>query len=489
MRDHLFYLNTDSTKTLQAQVREMLVAAILDGHIPAGDQVPSPRKLSQELGVARNTVIAAYNQLVEEGYLQAKERHGYFVPDDMISDEGLPTLEFSTEKESHIDWDERLVFSLADQRNIVKTRDWHNFDYPFITGQLDPEIFPAVEWRECCRHTLNNASIQDWMGDHFDTDNPELVEQLRTRVLPRRGVLAGSDEILITMGAQHALFLLSGLLMANSTVGIEDPGYPDVRNILRLKAKELRGIQVDEEGIVVDESLRDCDYIYVTPSHQSPTTVTMSLERRKALLAAAEEMDFIIIEDDYEGEINYTGTAQPSLYSLDRKGRVLYVSSLSKILAPGLRVGYLVAPEELIQEARALRRLMLRHTPGNNECALALFLSRGHYDMLIRRLTRKYQQRWTIMKAALEQYISPIAAINFVDGGTAFWLQCDEKVDCYHVQRIAAQQGILIEPGDIYFKDKPRPRHYIRLGFTSMKAKNIEAGIRQLGEIIKQSST
>lgn len=484
MRDHLFYLNTDSTKTLQTQVREMLVAAILDGHIPAGDQVPSPRKLSQELGVARNTIIAAYNQLVEEGYLVAKERHGYFVPEDIISNAVSFETELTTAKESTIDWDERLVFSLADQRNIVKTRDWHNFEYPFITGQLDPNIFPAAEWRECCRHTLNNASIQDWMGDHFDTDNPQLVEQLRTRVLPRRGVLASSEEILITMGAQHALFLLSGLLLTGKVVGMEDPGYPDIRNLLRLKADVLKPIQVDNEGIVVSEELRDCDYIYVTPSHQSPTTVTMSIERRKALLEAAEEMDFIVIEDDYEGEINYMGTALPSLYSLDTKGRVLYVSSLSKILAPGLRVGYLVAPEELVQEARALRRLMLRHTPGNNECALALFLSRGHYDMLIRRLSRNYQERWAIMQKAIETYM-PFVDSSCVDGSTAFWLTCDENVDCYHVQRLAVQQGILIEPGDIYFMAKPRPRNYIRLGLSSIQSDKIEEGVKKLAQIMQ----
>lgn len=485
MRDYLFHLSQDSTKTLQAQVREMLVSSILDGHIPGGEQIPSPRKLAQELSVSRNTVIEAYKQLADDGYLVSRERQGYFVRDNILDDtlsSGLANQPETTKEE--IDWSERTAFSLVDHRNIVKPRDWISFEYPFNSGQLDLSLFPSADWRECCRYTQINSSIQDWAFDHIDSDTPALVEQLHTRVLPRRGVGAAPEEILVTMGAQHALYMLSSLLVRDKVMGFENPGYPDARNIFRLKAKEMIGIPIDEEGLTIDPRLAECDYVYVTPSHQAPTTVTMSLKRRHELLAAAEEYDFIIIEDDYESETNYSGTPTPALRSLDTKGRVLYVGSLSKTLSPGLRLGYLVAPEELIYELRALRRLMLRHAPGNNECVMALFLSRGHHDALLRRLRKEYSQRWQEMEEALDHYMPNMKVVPAI-GGTSFWIEGPETLDCRQLQRIAANNSILIEPGDIYFMGpNPPPLNYFRLGISSIPTERIKPGIKILSQFV-----
>lgn len=330
---------------------------------------------------------------------------------------------------------------------------------------------------------MNAVNTPDWTADHFDTDSMALVDQLRSRVLPRRGVNAAPEEVLITMGAQHALYMLADLMMWGKCVGIEEPGYPDARNIFSLKASHVLGLPVDDDGLLVGEHLAVCDYVYVTPSHQSPTTVTMSLERRRALLLAAETYDFIILEDDYEDESNYVGKPTAALRSLDRNERVIYIGSLSKILAPGLRLGYLVASEELIYEVRSLRRLMLRHTPGNNENAIALFLSRGHFDVLARRLKRVYQQRWEVMAEALAKYLPDYQA-SVSSGGTAFWLQGPADLDCRWLQRVAAQNSILIEPGDVYFNQSPQPLNYLRLGLTSIPVERIEPGIKKLAGII-----
>lgn len=488
MTTHLFNLSSDNRKTLQTRVREMMVSAILDGFLRADDRLPSPRMLSKELGIARNTVIEAYKQLADDGYLYTQQRRGYFVarqyPAGINSNVDLISRKNARKNvERPINWADKLTVSMSGQRNIVKSRDWQSFTYPFISGQLDPALFPVTDWRECCRNTLNAANTIDWAADHFDTDSMALVDQLRSRVLPRRGVNAAPEEVLITMGAQHALYILADLLMWGKCVGIEEPGYPDARNIFSLKAERVLGLPVDDDGLLVGEHLADCDYVYVTPSHQSPTTVTMSLERRQALLQAAETYDFIILEDDYEDESNYMGKPTAALRSLDQSERVIYIGSLSKILAPGLRLGYLVASEELIYEVRSLRRLMLRHTPGNNENAIALFLSRGHFDVLVRRLKRAYQQRWEVMRDALVKHLPDYVA-SASSGGTAFWLRGPEDLDCRWLQRAAAQNSILIEPGDVYFNQSPPPLNYLRLGLTSIPAERIEPGIKKLAGII-----
>src|SRR5262249_46906662 len=270
-----------------------------------------------------------------------------------------------------------------------------------------------------------------------------LVEQIRARLLPRRGVLVAADEILVTVGAQHALYLLAGLLMrADTTVGIEEPGYADARNIFALHSERLQPLPVDEHGIVVSDALAGCDYVYVTPSHQFPTTASLSLERREALLARAASDDFILIEDDYESEINHVGPPTPALKSLDGSDRVVFVASLSKTLAPGLRLGYMAGPTELIREARALRRLMLRHPPANNQRTVALFLALGHHDSLMRRLSLAFRERWQVMRSALARYVPQCKVWSSI-GGTAYWIEGPPALDARETERRAARAGIV----------------------------------------------
>jgi GntR family transcriptional regulator/MocR family aminotransferase len=483
MRDQLFHLTKTGGASLQTRVREMMVRAVLDGHIPPGSAVPSCRQLARQLGVARNTVVLAYQRLVDEGYLRARPRSGYYVSEDILAgrvDAAAPVSPGATDGTG---WQPRLRRNPSGQRNIVKPQDWQRYPYPFIYGQLDLALFPLAEWRECSREALTAAAVRRWTRDSIDGDDPELVEQLRTRVLPRRGVWASTDEILVTLGAQHALFLLAELLLDTGTiVGIEEPGYTDARNIFAGKTEDLRRLVVDERGLVPGPAVDACDYVFVTPSHQHPTTVTLAMDRRAALLDRATEADFVVIEDDYESETNYVGEPMPALKSLDRSGRVLYLGSLSKTLAPGLRLGYLVAPAELIREARALRRLMLRHPPANNERAVALFLARGHHDSLVRRLHHAYKQRWQAMGDALARHL-PESSRMPAFGGTAYWVQGPEGLDARALQREAEQHGILIEPGDIFFHQDAPPRNYFRLGFSSIPAERIEPGIRKLAEL------
>lgn len=486
MRDQLLHLSPDSNASLQSQIREMMVSVILDGHIPGGSPLPSCRKLAIQLGVARNTVVLAYQQLVDEGYLIARERSGYYVNKDILAGRVAEARRSKVGAVAAPDWPRRLKLKPSSQRNIVKPHDWQKYHYPFIYGQFDPALFPIADWRECAREALSIMAIRDWARDSIDTDDPLLVEQIHTRLLPRRGVWATPSEILVTVGAQQALYIIASLLVAdNSTVGIEDPGYPDARNIFAVSTSQLVGLSVDEAGLIVDKRLDRCDYIYITPSHQSPTTVTLPLQRRRALLNRAADVNFVVVEDDYESETNFVGDPTPALKSLDQNDRVIYVGSLSKTLAPGLRLGYMVGPSELVREARALRRLMLRHPPANNQRAAALFLARGHHDSLVRRLSHAYRDRWQAMGNALAQHMPESARVPTF-GGTSYWIKGPDGLDAKELQRQALEQGILIEAGDVHFLSEHPPVNYFRLGFSSISVDRIEPGIRKLADLIDQ---
>ncbi len=302
--------------------------------------------------------------------------------------------------------------------------------------------------------------------------------------MPRRGIKAAPSEILITLGAQNALYMIAELLAGPGRVlAVENPGYVDTRNIFALNGTDVRPIPVDQEGVVVDHRLDRAACVYVTPSHQSPTTVTLPLERRIALLERAHKSDFLVVEDDYEAEANFLHAPTTALKAMDRSGRVIYIGSFSKYLGPGLRMGYMVASEDFIHEARMLRRLMLRHPPTNNQRTLALFIAGGHYDALVHRLQRDFRIRWETMREGLARFL-PTFAPRPSYGGTSFWLEGPKSLDTDVLARQALAEGIVIEPGSVHFLSKKPPRNFMRLGFSSMEPGRIAPGLEALSQVI-----
>lgn len=489
MWKQLFRLSVNGKVGLQLQLRETVVRAILDGHINTDAPLPSSRELARQLGISRNTVVLAYQHLIDDGYLVAHERSGYYVNPEILSER---LQEDETEKDNKpspvkpFDWSQKLVSRPSRQRNIEKPSNWQQYEFPFICGQLDPNFFPLNDWRECFRQALSVRQAKHLVHDRLDADDPMLIEQIQSRLLPRRGIWASPDQILVTVGAQNALYLLATLLVSRKTkVGFEEPGYPDARNILASHSSHLTGLPVDESGLIVDDRINECDCVYVTPSHQSPTMVTMSQSRREAVLQRARKHNFLIIEDDYESEINFSGHPAPALMSMDTSGHVIYVSSLSKTLDPGLRVGYMVGPPEFIREARALRRLMLRHPPSNNAYAVALFLALGHHDSLVQRLNDVYRDRWDIMHKAVATHL-PDSVPTPSSGGSSYWMRGPDWLDARALARQAEQQGILIEPGDVHFLSR-QPSNYFRLGFSAIATERIEPGMRKLAAIMREA--
>ena len=488
MADTIIYLDPNSPLNLQNQIRQRLVEGILSGALPPGHKLPSSRKLAQQLQVARNTVVLAYQQLVGEGYLVSRERSGIFVNAEMLEARVGYSGDMVPEKgaQSAV-WKRRVRKpGIAAPLAAQDLPNWNQYPYPFIDGKFDASLFPLTEWREASRLALSVGDVEEWSAGSGDADDPMLIDEIRSKILTRRGIQARSDEILITMGTQNSLYLVSQLLAERGvTAGIEEPGNAEMRHLLRERAATVLPQRVDEEGIVVDHRLRNCDLVYVTPSHQIPTAVVMSAERRRRLLDAATEADFLIVEDDYECEINYLDHPQPALRSMDDSGRVIYVASFSKVLAPGIRLGFIVADAPFIQRARALRRTIMNHPPLNNQRAAAFFLSLGHYDALMLRLGRVFKERRMALRDALNWMRGVPMEISPEVGGTTYWVRTPDEFDVDAFAQTAAQRGVLIEPVRHYYADARKAENCFRMGVTSLDFERIRPGVTRLVEMIR----
>ena len=485
MWQRLFRRFDGTSSTLQGQLRDMLVHAVLEGFLVPGAATPSSRALAASLKLSRTTVTLALQSLADNGYLVPRARSGYYVSPEIQSTYlGARQRAAEPAQAPRAAWSKRLHLTPSAQRNIAKPADWQKQPFPFIYGQFDATLFPTADWRECALDSLHVRAIRGWAPDHIDRDQEGLVDQVHQRLLPARGIWAERDEILITAGAQNATFMLAQVLVgARTTVGVENPGYPDARNNFALRTRRVLPLAVDAQGLVVGEALARCQVVYVTPSHQCPTTVTMPLERRQALLERARAHDFVIIEDDHESELNFSGKPTPALKSLDTSSHVIYVGSLSKTLAHGLRIGYVVAPAELIRELRALRRLMLRHPPTNNGHCAAEFIAHGFHEAYVRRLNVAYSERARALQDALRRH-APGLRFTEARGGSALWVQAPRGVDTRELASRALAQGIVIEPGEVFFAGSRPPRNFVRLGYSSIPTERIDEGVRRLAGML-----
>lgn len=472
---------------LQLQIRQMIVTAIEDGRLPLGLRMPSSRDLASLLKVSRNTIVIAYEQLVDQNFLVSRERSGYFVT-GLPKQIGIGEADSSAPPQGNGDrWNHRYALRPSIYRNIVKPIDWLSYPYPFIFGQFDPSLFPTNNWRESARAALSVPEINNWARDIIDGDDPALIEQLQRQILPRRGIRARSDEIVITIGAQHALYLITKLFVRPTTrVGMEDPGYPDVRNMFGMLTPDVVALRTDEHGLVPDSSFEQCGVAYVTASHQCPTAVVMPIERRRKILDMAKARDIVLIEDDYESTLISEGNELPPLKSLDGDENVLYVGSLSKALAPGLRLGYAVAPAPVIRELRALRRLMLRHPPLNNQRVAALFIGLGHYRTHLQQVARVLLERARILDQLLPLHL-PSCTWSRGPGSTNYWVSCPRGTDTTRLAEAARAEGVVIEPGNVFSANGDATRHCFRLGFSSIRTDRIEAGIERLGAVVARA--
>jgi GntR family transcriptional regulator/MocR family aminotransferase len=355
---------------------------------------------------------------------------------------------------------------------------WWEAPYPFITGQSDPQLFPTHAWLKAVRRAHDPEHLVWSLGEHGG-DDPLLVEQICGRIMTIRGVACSPDQVLITMGSQHALSLIAQVLAdQHAQVVVEDPGYPDARQILGARGATVRTAGVDSSGLIVDEIPPETDVVYVTPSHQHPTNVTMSHERRIGLLDFAGKHDLTIIEDDYDSELRYRGAPSPALLSLDSSGRTIYLGTFSKFLAPGLRIGFVVADNRLITELRDLLRLTIRQVPGVIQRALGIFLRGGDYARALARQRAELGKRWELLQTVIQEELG--WAGSYPAGGTSLWTHAPDPVDWRDVAREARPRGVLLQPPAEHWATPAARLRHLRLGFAAMPLNRIPAGIHEL---------
>jgi GntR family transcriptional regulator/MocR family aminotransferase len=480
----LLYLDPDSKLSLQNQIRQKLVEAITSGVFPAGERLPSSRKLAEQLGVSRNTVVLAYEQLIGEGLLESRERSGIFVSHSFLGGRIDYLGPLTTRAETHTKLSDKIRTIAGKRPHFQFPGDWQQHPFPFIDGQFDESLYPKAQWREASRMALGAQIVREGSVTEGDADDPALIEEIRTKMLPRRGINARPEEILITLGEQNALFLLTQLLTdENVTVAMEEPGNPKMRQLLELRKARVIPQPVDENGMVISRRLDQAGVVYVTPSHQVPTAVTMATQRREALLKKAHDHNQLIIEDDFEHESNFLRQPHPALRGMDADNRVIYISALPKVLAPGLRIGFIVAAPELIREARRLRQMAIGRPSLVNQRTAALFLSMGHYDTFMSKLHQETSRRWVALRDALNHYRPHFTTVPN-QGGSVFWVLCPENIDVETLAQEAAKRGVLIEPDTHYYASTRSSRNCFRMGVTSIDSSRIREGVSQLREVM-----
>lgn len=474
---HIF-LSTDTNASLQMRLREAISTEIWSGRFVAGDHLPSTRALAKHLGIARITVAIAYDDLAADGYLTASPRSGYFVSTEAPTSLKRTDPVFIGEAKP-IDWTIRLLKHFKGVGAQAKPNDWRTYKYPFIFGQADQSLFPHDAWRACARRALGRRDFNIIAGDFGTEDDQMLVEQIVKRSLPDRHIAAKPEEVLMTLGAQNSLWVVTQMIFAGRSVRravVEDPGYPELREILQFAGVEIIPVPVDENGLCIDQIPDDVQAVFVTPSHQAPTGATMSTERRLALIAMAQDRDFIIVEDDYDFEICFSGPPRAALKSYDLSGRVIYLGSFSKSLFPGLRLGYIVAPAFFISEARGLRTLIARHPPGITQRITAYFLSLGHYNAHARLLRKTFDARHKVLIKTLCEYGVVLPGLE--QSGASVWIAGPDGVDTSMIALELRAQGVLIEPGAPFFASEHPPKNFIRLSYSTIDSTLIPDGVR-----------
>ncbi len=491
----MLYLNESSTVPMYRQLYDGLRVAILNGQLQSGTRLQSTRELAAELGVSRNTVLTAFEQLLAEGYLEGKTGSGTYVstalPEDLLAVRVPKTKATPTARagrslskfgvalaETDIERSTTAHLSathLAGSRLVDEVR-------VFRAGVPALDAFPNKLWAQLTAKHWHNPpaallSYSDAAG--YQPLREAVADYLRTS----RGVNCETEQIIITAGAQQALDLTARLLLnAGDAVWLENPGYLGARAAFLSAGARLIPVPIDEEGlsIAAGESLApEARLAYVTPSHQYPTGVAMTLARRLALLDWANQSGAWVIEDDYDSEYRYSGRPLPALQGLDKEARVIYIGTFSKVLFPALRVGYMVAPPDLIAAFIAARGVLSRFTPSLEQAVIASFINEGHFARHIRRMRRLYAERQEALLKAAKRELNGLLEVAPHQTGMHLvgWLAAGMKDK--NAAIAAAKNNVDVQPVAALSLGK-YPQNGLILGYAGYSEGQLRAGAKRL---------
>lgn len=467
-------VNRNSAMPLHRQIYEEWRRNILSGRIRSGEKAPSTREMAEALGISRSTVTDAYEQLIAEGYLEPARGSGTFVcrklPDDMPLRPGKDSSQPKSETPIRFS---RYGANLDD-----------DYAYPpelpgairFSQWRPDLDEFPVALWRKLVLRYLRKV-----IPPVFDyAVHPNGYEPLRKEIAAylgrRRAVECKPDQVIVVNGSQQALDLCVRLLVeVGEVVALEDPGYQGARRIFAAHGARLAPVRLDREGIVVDEIPHKARLVYVTPSHQFPSGVSMSLSRRLELIEWARVHGAVLLEDDYDSEYRYSGPPLPSMQGLSRGVPVIYAGTFSKVMFPGLRVGYVVAPRQMTERLARAKWLADRHTPVLEQAALADFLREGHLERHIRRMRRLYGQRRAALIDSLARHFGERAVALGDPAGMHVTVRfCGVEI----ADRAVRNKVQLASSRPCYLGEAPAGEWIF--GFSALNERAIREGVRRL---------
>ena len=465
---------TDKTPLYQ-QLFDSCRKEIISGAFPAGSRLPALRKLAKDLGVARNTVEVAYQQLVQEGYVSSKPGGGFIVEQLDLDEIALAQKQRKMERAAV-----QTMRSHKEKPYVASV----DVPYDFTYGDLQDTWFPAETWRKLTADALfgEEAALanryNDRMGDEL------LREELAVRLARERGVHCLPEQIVIQAGTQAALMNLMRLFdPANDTVTMEDPGFDGARIVFQRSGFSLAPLPVDCETGWNMNALEETDaaLAFVTPSSQFPTGKIMPLGMRQNLLAWANKHDSFIVEDDYCREFRYDSRPLPSLQSLDAKGRVIYMGTLSKALSPALRLNYLVLPHEILERWNKAFEGFRSSIPWLSQTTLRLFMQNGHWERLLRRAQTCNKRKNNALLRAIDAHMRGKVEVVGAGSGLHILLRTRDERKPEELIGAALSEGVRIYDTSGYWIGKaPETFDYMLVGFSRIREEDIAPGIAAL---------
>jgi GntR family transcriptional regulator/MocR family aminotransferase len=476
-------------RTLQERIAQELRQMILDGRLRPGQRLPGSRELAADLGVARITVVVALERLVAEGYLEGRERVGFFVA-AAPPDAGLrvPPMEPRPDEGAI----REPVFRLDAPPLLPLVRGGRpRPELDFWVGRPDPALFPAQAWREAIRAKLARAgpALAEYPEPQGDV---ELRAAIAEWLGPSRGMRVDPDDVVVVAGSQEGLNLVARMLVGHVKAFVhEDPCYGGALELFARAGLPCLPVPVDAHGLAVQRlpEIRRA-LLYVTPSHQYPLGVTLAAERRARLLDWAVRTGSFVLEDDYDGDFRYEDSPLPALAALDQRGCVLYLGTFSKSLAPGLRLGHLVVPPGLRAAARAWKALSSIASPWLEQAAMAEFMRSGAFERHVRRIRRAYRARRDRLIAGLEQLLGPLEISGRRGGMHLAWRLPPGSPPAERIERRALEAGVgiygLRSAGARASPGHPRLADTLLLGYAALPEPAIDRAVERLGRVLSE---